>query len=51
MEGYIGYGGIFLSVGGLFSSGTVQEKLNTAAMAGSRKISHGAISMPGLHIV
>ncbi len=42
----IGYGGTFPSVGGLFSSGTVQEKLNVSAMAGSRKIFPGPMSMP-----
>ena len=42
----IGYGGTFPSVGGLFSSGTAQERLNATAMDGYRKIFPGQMSMP-----
>ncbi len=42
----IGYGRTFPSVGGLFSSGTVQERLNAAAMVEYRKIFLGRMSMP-----
>ena len=47
----IEYGGTFPSVGGLSSIGTAQERLNADAMAGSRRISLGPISMPGSLIV
>jgi hypothetical protein len=44
-------GGTFPSAGGPFCSGTAQERLNADAMAGSRRISPGLISMPGSPIV
>jgi hypothetical protein len=47
----IEYGVTFQSVGGLFSSGTTQEKFNAFAMAGSRRISPGLIPTPGSLIV
>ena len=43
----IEYGVTFRSVGGLFFSGTIPEKLNAFAMAGSRRISPGLIPIPG----
>ena len=47
----IEYGVTFPSVDGLFCSGTAPEKLNVEAMAGSKRISPGPISMPGSLIV
>ena len=47
----IEYGVTFPSVGGLFCSGIVPEKLNVEAMAGFKRISLGPISTPGSPIV